>query len=61
MHFRVYGAIIFSAMAMGEAGHFAPDYGKAKAAGSRVFALLDREPAIDSSSTEGQKPVCGLL
>ena len=55
--YRVFAAIIFGAMAMGQAAHFAPDYGKAQAASKRIFFLLDREPAIDSSSTDGEKPV----
>ena len=44
-------------MAVGQAGQFAPDYGKAKAAAAKIFALLDRVPVIDSYSTEGEKPV----
>uniref|UniRef100_X2B039 Bile salt export pump n=1 Tax=Capitella teleta TaxID=283909 RepID=X2B039_CAPTE len=54
--FKVFGSIVFGAMAIGQASHFAPDYGKGKAAAARLFALLDREPEIDSFSTEGQKP-----
>ena len=55
--FRVFSAIVFGAMSIGEASHFAPDYGKGKAAAGRLFALLDREPEIDSFSEEGEKPV----
>jgi len=54
---RAFGAIIFGAMAVGQASQFAPDYGKAKAAAAKIFALLDREPLIDSYSTDGEKPV----
>ncbi|ELU01162.1 hypothetical protein CAPTEDRAFT_219712 [Capitella teleta] len=54
--FKVFGSIVFGAMAIGQASHFAPDYGKGKAAAARLFALLDREPEIDSFSTEGQTP-----
>jgi len=53
----VFGAILFAAMAIGQASQFAPDYGKAKAAAARLFALFDRVPAIDSYSTYGEKPV----
>jgi len=53
----VFGAIIFAAMAVGQASQFAPDYGKAKTAAARLFALFDRVPAIDSYSTYGEKPV----
>ena len=44
-------------MAIGQASQFAPDYGKAKASAAKIFALLDKEPLIDSYSTEGEKPV----
>ena len=53
----MFGAILFGAMAIGQASQFAPDYGKAKAAAAKIFALFDREPAIDSYSTDGEKPV----
>ena len=55
--FRVFGGIVFGAMALGQMSHFAPDAGKAQASAARIFYLLDRKPAIDSSSTDGQKPV----
>ena len=55
--FRVFAAIVFGAMAIGQMAHFAPDAGKASAAGGRLFQLLDREPAINSMSEEGSKPV----
>jgi len=55
--YRAFGAIIFGAMAVGQAGQFAPDYGEAKAAAAKIFALLDRQPLIDSYSTQGEKPV----
>jgi ATP-binding cassette subfamily B (MDR/TAP) protein 1 len=54
--FKVFAAIIFGAMAVGQASQFAPDYGKAKAAAARVFTLLDQVPSIDSYSTDGEKP-----
>jgi len=44
-------------MAIGQASQFAPDYGKAKVAASKIFALLDKEPEIDSYCTDGEKPV----
>jgi len=47
-------------MAVGQASQFAPDYGKAKAAAAKIFALLDKEPLIDSYSTDGEKPVSKL-
>ena len=54
---RVFSAIVFSAMSIGQATSFAPDYGKAKLAAAKVFQLLDHEPSIDSYSEEGQKLV----
>ncbi|XP_064648001.1 ATP-dependent translocase ABCB1-like isoform X1 [Lineus longissimus] len=54
--FKVFGAIVFGAMALGQASSFAPDYGKAVSASGRIFGLLDREPEIDSSDPEGEKP-----
>ena len=44
-------------MGVGNASSFAPDYGKAKVAASRLFALYDREVPIDSYSDEGEKLV----
>ena len=55
---RVISAIIFSAMSVGQASSFAPDYGKAKLSAAKIFALLDRTPAIDSSDIGGEMPVC---
>jgi hypothetical protein len=40
-------------MAAGQASSFAPDYGKAKIAAARLFALFDRIPTIDSSAEDG--------
>ena len=57
MSCRAFGAIIFGAMAVGQASQFAPDYGKAKASAAKIFALFDRQPLIDSYSTDGEKPV----
>jgi len=54
---RVFAAILFGAMAIGHASQFAPDYGKAKTAAAKIFALVDRQPQIDSYSTYGKKPV----
>jgi len=44
-------------MAIGQASQFAPDYGKAKSAAANIFALLDRQPPIDSYSPDGEQPV----
>ena len=55
--FRVFSAIIFGAMALGQATAFAPDYGKGKSAADKLFYLLNRESAIDNISAEGTTPV----
>ncbi|XP_078573249.1 ATP-dependent translocase ABCB1-like isoform X2 [Branchiostoma floridae x Branchiostoma japonicum] len=54
--FLVLGAIIFGAMAIGEANSFVPNYAKAKTSATLMFRLIDRKPAIDSSSQEGEIP-----
>ncbi|KAI0212568.1 ATP-dependent translocase ABCB1 [Lamellibrachia satsuma] len=54
--FKVFGAIVFGAMGMGQGNAFVPDYAKAKAAAARIFNIIDREPEIDAFSTDGLKP-----
>ncbi|CAH1798731.1 unnamed protein product [Owenia fusiformis] len=53
--FRVFGAIVFGAMALGQASSFAPDYGKAKTAANRMMVLFDRKPEIDTDDPSGDK------
>lgn len=55
--FRVFFALVFGALAVGQAGSFAPDYKKAKLSANRIFELLDRKPIIDGESEEGNKLV----
>ena len=52
----MFSAVVFGAMAIGQASSFAPDASKAQASAVQIFALLDMEPSIDSESTEGLKP-----
>ena len=47
----------FGAMIAGQIASFAPDYAKAKTSAARIFKLLDRQPAIDSYSQEGDQLV----
>lgn len=54
---RVAEAMILGTMMVGQAVAFAPNYSKAKVAAARVFAMLERIPAIDTSSDAGLKPV----
>ena len=44
-------------MAVGEANSFTPNYAKAKMSASHIKMLVDKEPAIDNSSEEGEQPV----
>ena len=53
--FRVFAAVVFGSVTIGQAGAFAPDYSKAKESAKIVHAILDREPEIDNYSEEGQK------
>ena len=56
--FVVLFALVFGAMAAGQAGAFAPNYAKARLSANRIFALLDRIPATSVyCSEEGAKPV----
>ncbi|XP_073533909.1 ATP-binding cassette sub-family B member 5-like isoform X5 [Phyllobates terribilis] len=52
----VFFMLTYGAMAIGQTLSFAPDYSQAKSAASHLFALFNREPAIDSYSLQGQKP-----
>ncbi|KAG9476541.1 hypothetical protein GDO78_003207 [Eleutherodactylus coqui] len=54
--FLVFSAIVFGAMALGQTSSFTPDYAKAKISAAHIFNLLERQPLIDSYSTEGHKP-----
>jgi ATP-binding cassette subfamily B (MDR/TAP) protein 1 len=47
--FIVLPAILFSAQAAGQIFSLAPDIGRAKGAASRVFALHDQKPTIDTT------------
>ncbi|XP_069816579.1 ATP-binding cassette sub-family B member 5 isoform X2 [Dendropsophus ebraccatus] len=52
----VFVILTYGAVAVGQTLSFAPDYAKARSAASHLFALFNREPAIDSYSLKGQKP-----
>lgn len=55
--YRVFSAVVFGAMALGQSSSFAPDYAKAKISAAHLFVLFERVPLIDSYSEEGEKPV----
>ncbi|NP_084237.1 ATP-binding cassette sub-family B member 5 [Mus musculus] len=54
--FIVFTAIAYGAMAIGETLVWAPEYSKAKAGASHLFALLKNKPTINSCSQSGEKP-----
>uniref|UniRef100_A0A8C9VRZ6 ATP-binding cassette, sub-family B (MDR/TAP), member 4 n=1 Tax=Scleropages formosus TaxID=113540 RepID=A0A8C9VRZ6_SCLFO len=51
--FLVISAVLYGALAVGEANSFTPNYAKAKVSASHLFMLLNREPVIDNESEEG--------
>ena len=59
--FRVFFAIVFGALSLGQASTFAPDYAKARLSANRIFALIDRIPLIDIYSEEGDTPVSHVV
>ncbi|NXX42983.1 MDR3 protein, partial [Tricholaema leucomelas] len=52
----VFSAIVFGAVALGQSTSFTPDYAKAKMSAAHLFLLLERVPAIDSYSEDGEQP-----
>uniref|UniRef100_A0A2C9JZ86 Bile salt export pump n=1 Tax=Biomphalaria glabrata TaxID=6526 RepID=A0A2C9JZ86_BIOGL len=51
--FRVFASIIFGGMMLGRQSSFGIDYTKAKVAGGRIIALINRKPNIDVRETSG--------
>jgi len=49
-------SLLFSLSGLGMAAQGATDRDKAKAAGERIFELVERESSIDPLSTEGYRP-----
>ncbi|XP_060756248.1 ATP-binding cassette, sub-family B (MDR/TAP), member 4 [Neoarius graeffei] len=54
--FLVISAVIYGAMAMGEANSFTPNYAKARISASHILMLINRVPDINNDSEEGEKP-----
>nr|XP_054597178.1 ATP-binding cassette, sub-family B (MDR/TAP), member 4 isoform X2 [Nothobranchius furzeri] len=54
--FLVISAVLFGAMALGEANTFTPNYAKAKMSASHLMMLLNKKPDIDNLSQEGVSP-----
>lgn len=53
----VISAVLYGAMALGEANSFAPNYAKAKLSAAHLMMLINSEPAIDNLSHKGDTPV----
>ncbi|XP_038135088.1 ATP-dependent translocase ABCB1-like [Cyprinodon tularosa] len=54
--FLVISAVLFGAMAVGEANSYAPNYAKAKMSASHLMMLLNKEAEIDNLSEQGESP-----
>ncbi|KAK0147853.1 Multidrug resistance protein 1 [Merluccius polli] len=52
----VFSAVLYGAMAVGEANTFTPNYAKAKISASHLMMLIEREPAINNLSQGGETP-----
>lgn len=57
LHPSVVSAVLYGAMAVGEANTFAPNYAKAKMAASYLMMLINKKSSIDNLSEEGMSPV----
>ena len=55
--FRVFAAVVFTALSLGRASSFASDATKAQNSAARILKLLRRQPLIDATSKEGMKLV----
>ncbi|KAK3611392.1 hypothetical protein CHS0354_036589 [Potamilus streckersoni] len=54
--YKVFFAISFTGVVIGQASSFLPDYSKARQAAGLIFKTLDTKPLIDIYSTQGQHP-----
>ncbi|XP_058800345.1 ATP-dependent translocase ABCB1-like [Phymastichus coffea] len=52
----VFFSIMMGAMSLGAVTPFVEAFGVSKAASSKVFSIIERKPAIDSLSDNGEKP-----
>ncbi|CAO2587737.1 ATP-binding cassette sub-family B member 5 [Lemmus lemmus] len=55
---RVFTAIAYGAIAIGETLVWTPEYSKAKVGAAHLFALLKKKPTIDGCSQSGEKLKC---
>jgi ATP-binding cassette subfamily B (MDR/TAP) protein 1 len=54
--FKVFGAIVMGAVSLGRESQLAPNYGKARFAAARIFALLELQPKVDNYDSSGKQP-----
>ena len=55
--YRVFAAVVFTALSIGSTTAYAPDIQKAHLSASRILALLNTKPNIDSYNNGGIEPV----
>ncbi|KAI9355029.1 P-loop containing nucleoside triphosphate hydrolase protein [Zopfochytrium polystomum] len=55
--FIIFMAVMFGSMSAGRIFAFVPDITKALASAEAIIRILERKPAIDSDSTEGEKVI----
>lgn len=55
--FRVFFALSFCGMSIGQTSAFIPDYVKARLSAALIFHMIEYPSRIDSYSSQGQKPV----
>lgn len=54
---RVISAVLYGAMAVGEANSFTPNFAKAKLSAAHLMMLIHKESDIDNLSEKGKSPV----
>lgn len=54
--YLVISAVLYGAIALGEANSFTPNYAKAKLSAAHLMMLINKEPDIDNLSHEGESP-----
>lgn len=54
--YLVISAVLYGAIALGEANSFTPNYAKAKMSAAHLMMLINKEPDIDNLSHEGESP-----
>ena len=52
----VFLSVLMGALEIGQASPYVEAFSMAKGAAAIIFAIIDRQPTIDSSSSEGLKP-----